>query len=201
MASGKSWILVAGTVETPSSLPAMAWQDSVSTRLQAQSHRRGVAVREASKVRHFVVDARLDPVAAFRESGLSDSATLLYARFFIHAIDSSGQRQFLESLATAGSPFALVALEYRTPGDQSLQKAMPPHQRRFVNPDEITSGLRLNNYDLLHQHSGRGFAIWGSEDAHVVRQIFTLRGSGKEQADEKQKLPTHRNLGMSGSID
>lgn len=120
----------------------------------------------------FVVRDRLEFDDVFTQSMLQeDLATLLYSRFVLHSIDDSQQSDLISSVSKARS-VRQVCLEYRTLNDKLLPKEMPHHQRRFVDPTSTAEQFLKAGFRLGYQSIGTGFAVWGTEDAHVARQVF-----------------------------
>lgn len=97
--------------------------------------------------------------------------TVLYARFFLHAINRQEEANFLSianRLLKAGD---ILALEYRCAGDKLTEKAFGEHYRRYVQHGDLCQTVSESGFDICYQIEGRGFAKYKSEDAHVGRCI------------------------------
>ncbi len=97
---------------------------------------------------------------------------LIYARFFIHAIDETAEANFLKFCAdlckvTQGKIF----FEFRTAEDEKIEKTFGQHYRRFIDLDTITSRLKAYGFEIEYNVRGRGFAKYKTEDAMVARVI------------------------------
>lgn len=100
-------------------------------------------------------------------------APLIYARFFLHAINDSDQSMFLQHatkiLAERGGS---LAVEYRTVRDQALSKATAEHYRRFIEPAHLVADATRHGLTCRYCVEGFGFAKYKSDDAYVSRMIF-----------------------------
>ena len=97
---------------------------------------------------------------------------LVYARFFLHAIDDSLETKFLELAQQLVSPKGCVAVEFRTQRDQQQTKVTPSHYRRYIDP--LAFATKVNNVGLSVSYfvEGFGFAKYKSDDAHVARFVL-----------------------------
>lgn len=105
-----------------------------------------------------------------------DKVDVMYARFFIHAIDDESQLNFFKLSRSVLRPFGRIYLEYRLSEDQELKKTEPSHFRRFIVSNELASIADNMGFSLRYQVAGTGFAKYGSEDAYVARQVLVKRG-------------------------
>ncbi|MCP8895358.1 class I SAM-dependent methyltransferase [Shinella daejeonensis] len=115
------------------------------------------------------------PGLADRLLGETQGSTLIYARFFLHAINDDGQTAFLQQavqiLKTRGG---ILAVEYRTVRDQALAKATDDHYRRFIEPANLVAEAARMGLRCSYAVEGFGFAKYKSDDAYVARMIFEL---------------------------
>lgn len=98
--------------------------------------------------------------------------TLLYARFFLHAVPEEAEDEFFSMAKTISEYGAAVAVEFRTDRDERQEKVTPTHYRRFINPlafhtKAIAAGLKADYFA-----EGTGFAKYRNDDAHVARFIM-----------------------------
>lgn len=105
-------------------------------------------------------------------SDLSD--TLLYARFFLHAVPDEGQAAFIELAKKMADKGAHIAVEFRTHLDERQAKVTGQHYRRFINPLDFHRDIVQAGLDVIYFVEGNGFAKYGADDAHVAR--FIVRG-------------------------
>lgn len=100
------------------------------------------------------------------------SSTLIYARFFLHAIPERAEALFLDSAASLVRKGARLCLEFRTPEDARLPKAEGIHFRRFIDPDDLRQKGESRSMTLEYQAVGQGLAVYKDEDPFVARMIF-----------------------------
>ncbi|MEZ2220775.1 methyltransferase domain-containing protein [Rhizobium sp. RCC_161_2] len=100
------------------------------------------------------------------------SDTILYARFFLHAINEEAQRAFLDVASQMAASGATVAVEFRTHRDEKQSKVTESHYRRFINPTDFQRDVVLAGLKVDYFAEGVGFAKYGEDDAHVARFII-----------------------------
>lgn len=100
---------------------------------------------------------------------------LIYARFFIHAINEEEEAALLSLVADLASPGDRLAVEYRTVRDSSGPKVTGSHYRRFVNPTTFQARTLARGFDVEYAVEGFGFAKYKEDDAYVARAIFVRR--------------------------
>jgi len=98
--------------------------------------------------------------------------TLIYARFFIHAITEEEENAFFDVAAGLTAPGDRLAVEYRTVRDSSNVKVTDTHYRRFVSPSEFNAKAVLRDFDVTYAVEGFGFAKYQQDDAYVARALF-----------------------------
>lgn len=101
-----------------------------------------------------------------------EGPVLLYARFFLHAINEEAEAAFLRHAAellkrTGGN----LCIECRTVRDQEHGKVTPDHYRRFIEPLHLAARLNEVGLNVDYFVEGYGMAKYRSDDAHVVRVI------------------------------
>lgn len=98
--------------------------------------------------------------------------TLVYARFFLHAITEAEEAAFLgcaEDLTDRGD---IMAVEYRTIRDSSGFKETDTHFRRFLNPADFQYAAGRHGFRVRYAAEGYGFAKYRQDDAYVARAIL-----------------------------
>lgn len=99
---------------------------------------------------------------------------MLYARFFIHAINEDEESNLLRHarniLDRTGGVFAA---EFRTTRDRSMEKVTPDHYRRFVSPPDFSAVARQSGFKCLYFVEGHGLAKYKDDDAYVARFILS----------------------------
>ena len=105
--------------------------------------------------------------------GASESLkTLVYARFFLHAITDDEERLFLELATKVTRPNDLLAVEFRTSRDVAQNKVTSAHYRRFIDPLQFLNRVLSHGFTAHYFVEGFGFAKYKEDDAHVARFIF-----------------------------
>lgn len=122
----------------------------------------------------FQVAAIDDETAASRVPA-SDRPTVVYARFFLHAITEEEEQHFLALAAALTSPGDLLAVEYRTVRDSIGEKETGAHYRRYVNPASFQANAVNHGFDVTYAVEGFGFAKYRRDDAYVARSLLTKR--------------------------
>lgn len=107
----------------------------------------------------------------------SDKPTLLYARFFLHAITEAEEKKFISLLRKLEQIVSYCAFEFRTHLDRDQKKLASPHYRRFIDPANLIAQLSSLKYDVDYFVEGFGMAKMRSEDAHVARIILKQKSS------------------------
>ena len=110
------------------------------------------------------------PSASFKVGSVEhvSGGGLLYARFFLHAVEESVEDSLLDTLEGGWH----VALEYRTLADESGMKVTGPHYRRYIDTDRLVQKFEGVGFRVEYRIEGRGMARWGADDAHVGRLIL-----------------------------
>lgn len=117
-------------------------------------------------------------VASIETPGLVDlisetgDKTLVYARFFLHAITAAEEQAFLRCAAALTSAGDLMAVEYRTIRDSSGVKETADHFRRFLSPAEFQYSAIQHGFRVTYAVEGYGFAKYKKDDAYVARTLL-----------------------------
>lgn len=115
------------------------------------------------------IDGGLELLEGF-SSGLEDS--VLYARFFLHAINEETEKSFLDLASFASRRGGAVAVEFRTHRDEQQKKETSEHFRRYINPLQFMDKARSVGLSLSYFTEGFGLAKYKGDDAHVARFLF-----------------------------
>jgi ubiquinone/menaquinone biosynthesis C-methylase UbiE len=112
-------------------------------------------------------------VEAFLTRVTPDRTIVLYARFFLHAVNEETEEAFL---ALAGRLLSqrsgALATEFRTVRDKEQPKITAGHYRRFVDPLRLIGRAQRHGLRPDYFVEGFGFAKYKADDAHVARCIF-----------------------------
>lgn len=127
----------------------------------------------AQRIRFACVDFNdPDAVAGFTADLEFDRPSVVYARFFLHAIDDRAEKLFFQFCDRVLESEGRLCLEYRTLQDRDLPKTTDLHHRRFIDPDQTKQRLGAINMKLIYSCQGQGYAKHGQDDAVICRQIF-----------------------------
>jgi SAM-dependent methyltransferase len=121
--------------------------------------------------------------AVFVEGSVSDpdlpsrlpnrrAPSIVYARFFLHAITSAEEQAFLACAAGVTRPGDLMAVEYRTVRDQGQVKVTDAHFRRFLSPHQFHLDAAEYGFHVTYSVEGFGYAKYREEDAYVARALL-----------------------------
>lgn len=104
---------------------------------------------------------------------LKKNKTILYARFFLHAIDDESEKNFLGHLSKIKWEGDLkLCIEARTMEDEFHTKVTDLHYRRFIDPNLLVRRIVDFGFSLEYLFQGTGLAKHKEDDACVVRAIF-----------------------------
>lgn len=119
----------------------------------------------------FLVGAVDDPALAQR-IGPSSTPTVLYARFFLHAITDEEEVGFFDLAETVTTSGDLMAVEYRTVRDMAQQKVTAAHFRRYLQPTAFQLRAAQRGFEVEYAVEGFGFAKYDQDDAYVARVML-----------------------------
>lgn len=98
--------------------------------------------------------------------------TLAYSRFFLHSIDDSTQQTLLSFLSQTLKKEDILALEFRTKEDESIDKIFGNHYRRYIDSDVLVKELEENyNFEINYYFKGQGLSVFKEEDPYLARII------------------------------
>ena len=121
----------------------------------------------------FIQAAVDDPDLPQQVPAAVEGPTVVYARFFLHAITEEEEQSFLGHAAALTSPGDLLAVEYRTIRDLSLAKVTGAHYRRFMQPPVFQHAAREHGFSVSYAVEGFGMAKYKQDDAYVARSLLT----------------------------
>ena len=106
--------------------------------------------------------------------------TLIYARFFIHAINELSENIFLKYLAKNFTTKTLIALEFRTIKDVLMKKGkkiskyerLTDHYRRFIDPKKFEKKLQNLKFKILYKKLGINLSKSPNDNPHLCRIVF-----------------------------
>jgi cyclopropane fatty-acyl-phospholipid synthase-like methyltransferase len=101
-----------------------------------------------------------------------DLPTVVYARFFLHAITEQEQAEFLTCAASLTAPGDVMAVEYRTVRDISNEKVTGSHYRRYLDPFAFQRDAASHGFEPTYAVEGFGYAKYLNDDAYVARCLL-----------------------------
>lgn len=100
---------------------------------------------------------------------------VVYSRFFLHAVNETGQRNFLATAHSILKNGGRLISEYRCI-DKSQNKTMVyengEHYRRLIDQDQFLAEARSVGFEVLHEETGYGLAKYKSEDPFIGRVVL-----------------------------
>jgi SAM-dependent methyltransferase len=100
------------------------------------------------------------------------SGSIIYARFFLHAISADAQRNFLQLASQLIGSAGRICLEFRTDRDERQVKETEDHYRRFVKPMDFANDASDLGLKIDYFCEGFGMAKYKNDDAHVARFVL-----------------------------
>ena len=105
---------------------------------------------------------------------------VLYARFFIHAINEKEQENFFKNIKKIIKKRGLLFLEFRTIKDPLIKKGIKiskyerydDHYRRFIDPHEFKNKLDKMNYRIIYFNTSNKYAVYQNQKPHICRVIL-----------------------------
>lgn len=119
-----------------------------------------------------VSDAAACKAMADKYAGLWSDA-VIYARFFLHAIDETSEDNFLKLAHALMGPDGRICIEFRTLRDQHQMKVTESHYRRFIDPVLFVQKAARLGLVSKYLAEGFGFAKYKQDDAHVARVVLS----------------------------
>ena len=105
---------------------------------------------------------------------------LIYARFFLHAINERDENKFLKGIIKNFKKETLVAIEFRTLKDVLMKKGkkiskherLTDHYRRFIDPQVFEKKLIKMNFEILYRKLGINLSKSLNDNPHLCRLVF-----------------------------
>ncbi|WP_052254276.1 MULTISPECIES: class I SAM-dependent methyltransferase [unclassified Leisingera] len=111
--------------------------------------------------------------SSFLEQNAADwGDAIVYARFFLHAIDEDAEANLLRLAAGLVGDRGRLCLEFRTPRDQFQTKVTSEHYRRYVEPLQVIASAGRHGLTCTYLAEGFGFAKYKADDAFVARMVL-----------------------------
>ena len=120
--------------------------------------------------------ARVDDRGLAERVGGARRPSLVYARFFLHAVTDQEQQAFFECARGLSVPGDQMAVEFRTTRDRTGPKVTGRHFRRFIDPVSFQLDAVGHGFRTTYAVEGFGFAKFRQDDAHVARCLLVRQG-------------------------
>jgi len=95
-------------------------------------------------------------------------ADVVYARWFLHAVNEKTQTDFLQKAAIALKNSGLLCIECRSDKDTFFNNS---HYRRPINRDMLQQELLDLNLEIVENEEARGFSPLTNNDPLLIRMI------------------------------
>jgi SAM-dependent methyltransferase len=122
-----------------------------------------------SFVRAALPSPELDAILA---SVPLNDPVVVYARFFLHAIEQDVEEDLMRALSSTAATIAKVAVEFRTHRDRGQAKSTPDHFRRFMDSADFLHRATGIGFRPTYWVEGFGYAKYAADDAHVARVLL-----------------------------
>lgn len=99
--------------------------------------------------------------------------SILYSRFFLHAIDEEAEKIFLQTTKSLIGDRGKLCLEFRTTRDENLKKVTQKHYRRYIDSAKFLAHISELGFSCDYFCEGFGFAKYKSDDAYVARLVIS----------------------------
>jgi len=128
----------------------------------------------ASSQRFFLEEGDVIGTSALATPENSDEVqtTIVYSRFFQHAIPQEVEDEMLVNLRSTLPVGALCFFEFRIDEDEALPKTFDGHYRRYQPAASFIERASATGMELRYSVTGSGFANYRSEDPIVGRFVF-----------------------------
>ena len=106
--------------------------------------------------------------------------SLIYARFFIHAIREKTENKFLDDIKRYFDKNVIIALEFRTTKDKLIKQGikigknerLTSHYRRFINTKKFEKKIKRKNFTIIFKKSGINLSKTIIENPYLCRLII-----------------------------
>jgi ubiquinone/menaquinone biosynthesis C-methylase UbiE len=113
---------------------------------------------------------------------LKEKFSIIYARFFLHAINSKKENFFLKNIKKISYKKTIIFLEFRTIKDPLIKKGIKlskyerfhTHYRRFINTKEFVSKISDEGFRVLYISSSYNYAKFKFEKPHICRLVMQV---------------------------
>lgn len=131
-------------------------------------------VELAKSDRFFLDEGDIVETSAIQPPAASDALdlTVVYSRFFQHAIPEEVEDKMLANLAATLPAGSLCFFEFRIDEDEALPKTFDNHYRRYQPAASFIDRVSVTGMELRYSVTGTGFANYRAEDPIVGRFVF-----------------------------
>ena len=106
--------------------------------------------------------------------------SLIYARFFLHAVNEKVENKFLKDLRKYFTKTLKIALEFRTIKDDLFKKGkkisknerVTSHYRRFIDFKDFEKKIIKYNLKIIFKRIGQNLSKTTKENPHLCRVIL-----------------------------
>ena len=106
--------------------------------------------------------------------------TIIYARFFLHAVNDKIENKFFYNINKYFSKKIKIALEFRTTKDALIKKGrkvskyerITTHYRRFIDLNSLLKKIRKYKLKVIYKKMGTNLSKTSTENPHLCRLIL-----------------------------
>ena len=125
----------------------------------------------------FFSNSSAENISLFKKRNI----TLIYARFFLHAIKEKIEDKFLLEMKKYFHKRTKIALEFRTNKDELFKKGrkisqnerITSHYRRFIELEKFEKKIKKLKFKIIYKKIGKNLSKTQNENPHLCRLIMT----------------------------
>lgn len=107
--------------------------------------------------------------------------TIIYARFFIHAIKANVENKFISEIRKNFKKETKIALEFRTTKDELIKKGkkvgenerITSHYRRFINLEKFEEKVIKCKFKIIYKKVGKNLSKTKTDNPYLCRLILS----------------------------
>jgi len=143
----------------------------------------------ASENMNFIEDDVVNAVNQLESYIDLSQRTVVYSRFFQHAIDGKKENEVMTRLGKKLPEDSILFFEFRLAEDENQFKVFgTDHYRRFQSENDFENLLHETDFTCEYQCKGQGYARYGNEDPIVGRFVAKPVGRFVAKPSAKVKL-------------
>jgi SAM-dependent methyltransferase len=143
-------------------------EEAIKRNTDATQNLENISFTTCDAADHSTVSSEIKSI----KSLYSDKKIAVYARFFLHTLDSKQEDIFLRSLSETLTSGDKLYFEFRSLEDAQEDKVFDNHYRRYIVVKDLIDTLEnTHKFKVDYSVVGQGMAKFGDEDPFVARLI------------------------------